>query len=90
MLVTAKQPDGKACAIKVWVEVARPIVHLDITSGSPVTAEATYESWRTEDIELPNDPSKYDRRAMCMMNCDTYEGQVFLRKDKIRADEIEL
>ncbi len=87
VLVTAKQPNGKEVAITVWVEVARPIVHLDIDSNSPVSAEATYESWRTEDIELPNDKSKHDRRAMCMINYDAYPGKVFLYKDEIRADE---
>jgi hypothetical protein len=87
VLISAEQPDGNKLAIKAWVEVARPIVHLDITSDKPVTAEATYESWRTEDIELPNDRSKHDRRAMCMINFDQYPGQVFLRKDVIRADE---
>jgi len=85
VLATARQPDGKELAITIWVEVARPVVHLDIRSDTPVTAEATYESWRTEDIELPNDKSKYHRRAMCMMNCDSYEGKVFLYKDEIRA-----
>ena len=87
VLVTAKQPDGKKLAIKVWVEVKRPIAHLDIKSDTPVTAEATYESWRTEDIELPNDRSKYDRRAMCMMNRDSYQGKVFLYKDEVRSAE---
>jgi len=87
VLVTAKQPGGKTCAIKVWVEIHRPIVHLDITSDNAVTAEATYESWRTEDIELPNDRTKHDRRAMCMINYDAYPGKVFLYKDEIRADK---
>ncbi|MCP4454840.1 MAG: hypothetical protein GY809_25560, partial [Planctomycetes bacterium] len=87
VLVTAKQPDGHVAEIKVWVEVARPIVHLDINSDKPVTVEATYESWRTETIELPNDRSKHDRRAMCMINYDAYPGKVFLYKDEIRADD---
>ena len=87
MLITARQPDGNNLAIKVWVEVARPIIHLDIKSENPVMVEATYESWRTETIELPNDPSKHDRRAMCMINYDAYPGKVFLYKDEIRANE---
>jgi len=87
VLMTAKQPGGNSLAIRIWVEVTRPIVHLDIQADKPVKAEATYESWRTEDIELPNDPSKHDRRAMCMINYDAYPGQVFLHKDKVRADE---
>ena len=87
VLITAKQPDGKSVAIKVWVEVARPIVHFNVESDDTVTIEATYESWRTETIELPNDRSKHDRRAMCMINYDAYPGKVFLYKDEIRADE---
>ena len=51
VLVTAKQSDGNDVSIKIWVEVHRPIIHLDIESESPVAAEAAYESWRVEDIE---------------------------------------
>jgi len=87
VLVSATQPGGDALAVKVWVEVFRPIAHVDIASDNPVTAEATYESWRTEDIELPNDRSKHGRRAMCMINYDAYPGKVFLYRDKIRAGE---
>lgn len=85
--VTAGKPGETGLEIRVWVEVARPIVHLDIEADDAVAAEATYESWRTEDIELPNDGSKHGRRAMCMINYDQYPGKVFLRKDAIRADE---
>jgi hypothetical protein len=87
VLVTAKQPDCREIVIKIWVEIARPIIHIDIKSDNPVTAEATYESWRTEDIELPKDVDKFGRRAMCMMNYNTYDGKVFLYKDEIRADD---
>ena len=85
VLITAKQPDGRKLTIRIWVEIARSIAHLDIKSDTPVTAEATYESWRFKDTELPNDRSKHHRRAMCMMNRDTYQGKVFLYKDEIRA-----
>jgi len=86
VLVTTKRRDGGDVAIKVWIEVARPIVHVDIESDTPIAAEATYESWRFEDIELPCDKSKHDRRAMCM-NFDAYPGEVVLHKDDIRADD---
>ena len=84
VLVSAKQPDGKSVEIKVWVEVSQPIVHLDIVSDDPITAEATYESWRSETTELTSDKSKHGRRGMCMVNYDGYPGKVFLYKDKIR------
>jgi hypothetical protein len=85
--IDAEQPDGNAVAIKVWVEVFRPIVHVDIESDKPVTAEATYESWRTETIELPSGRSKHDQRAMCMINYDAYPGKVYLHKDRIDPAE---
>jgi hypothetical protein len=84
--VEGKLADGSAVAVKVWVEVARPIAHVDIRAEKPVAVEAGYESWRTETIELPNDGSKHARRALCMINYDRYPGKVFLHKDVIRAD----
>lgn len=32
--------------IRVWVDVFRPVVHADVNSTIPLTAEASYESWR--------------------------------------------
>lgn len=86
VVVSAIQPDGGVVRIEVWIEVHRPVVHLDIHSDVPITAEAAYESWRFKDIALPDDPSKHDRRGMCM-NFDAYPGEVYLYKDVIRADE---
>ena len=45
---------SSACsaAIKVWVEVHRPIVHIDVDSDRPTRLSATYESWRTEKREI--------------------------------------
>ena len=87
VLVTAKQPDRKDVVMRIWVEVFQPIVHLDIESATPVTVEATYESWRTETIELPLGEGKHGHRGMCMINYDAYPGRVYLYKDEIRAGE---
>lgn len=38
--------------VNVWVDVFRPVVHLDLSSRQPVTAQVSYESWRTEDRPL--------------------------------------
>lgn len=32
--------------IRVWVDVFRPVVHVDVNSATPLTADASYESWR--------------------------------------------
>jgi len=76
--------EDRKSTIRLWVEVHRPIAHVDIASDKPITVEATYESWRTETIELSGAGNKHNRRAMCMINYDAYPGKVFLYKDEIR------
>ena len=42
--------DGElSAAVNVWVDVFRPVVHIDINSNKPLKAEACYESWRYKD-----------------------------------------
>ena len=42
--------NGKVSAeIKIWVDVFKPVIHLDIKSNEKTTTEASYESWRFED-----------------------------------------
>ncbi|HXO74887.1 MAG TPA: DUF5703 domain-containing protein, partial [Puia sp.] len=36
---------------RVWVDVFRPAIHIDLSGNQPVKAEAIYESWRTKDHE---------------------------------------
>jgi hypothetical protein len=43
--------DGQSCLVKIWVDVYRPVVHVDTECGQPVTLEAIYENWRISDLE---------------------------------------
>ena len=36
----------------LWVDVFRPVIHLEINSVKPVLTEASYESWRVADFKL--------------------------------------
>ena len=48
--VTIKASNGKLTSeILFWVDVFRPVVHVEIKSSSPVTTEANYETWRYKD-----------------------------------------
>ncbi len=38
--------------IRVWVEVQRPLVHVEVNSRQPVKASVYYENWRTQDRTL--------------------------------------
>jgi hypothetical protein len=39
-------------AIRLWADVFRPVVHLELDSRRPVTADVYYESWRYRDRPL--------------------------------------
>jgi len=73
--------------IRVWVEVHRPVAHVEIEAEEEMTATATYETWRAEDWELPNDRSKFGRRGMVMMDYDKYSGEVIAYRDVVKPHE---
>ncbi|NEU70299.1 hypothetical protein GK091_25715 [Spirosoma agri] len=43
------QRGGQVVQIIIWVDVFRPVVHLDLTSHQPLIARLSYENWRTQD-----------------------------------------
>ena len=81
---------GPATAtIRIWAEVHRPVVHIDIETAEPGAVSATYESWRFKDTLLP-DEGKNLRRGMCMINYSAFPGEVRLYKDVVEQDESSL
>lgn len=44
--------DQHNVAIKVWVDVFKPIIHLDVNSNKNIKVTATYENWRYQDLAL--------------------------------------
>lgn len=46
------EADGKPVKVDIWVDVFRPVIHVDIESKNPVSVEAAYESWRTANHEM--------------------------------------
>ncbi len=42
--------EGKDTKIKVWVDVFRPVAHVETESKAPVKVEAWYENWRLADL----------------------------------------
>ncbi|MHC4637084.1 MAG: DUF5703 domain-containing protein [Planctomycetota bacterium] len=49
--IRSDNPDLLSSRIKIWVEVHRPVIHVDIDSDKPVNVEAAYESWRLKKYE---------------------------------------
>jgi hypothetical protein len=71
--IKGKNPGEASATIRVWVEVFRPVIHVDIESDKPVSLEAAYEGWRTKERELPDDVK--DSRFGCF-GYDAYPGKV--------------
>ncbi len=70
--------NGKVAAdVKVWVDVFRPVVHVEVNSKQPVITEAAFESWRYQDRIM-------EGRAN---NANSYkwapQGEVYTYKDSI-------
>jgi hypothetical protein len=77
---TAVGTDGKPleATIRIWVEVERPVIHLEVDSNQPVHVRASYENWRLKDEMIPNDAR---RRSFFTLN--NYPGEVRLSKDHV-------
>lgn len=41
--------NGLTAQVTIWVDVFRPVVHVEVSSNKPVSAQASFESWRHED-----------------------------------------
>jgi hypothetical protein len=41
--------NGTSAQVNVWVDVFRPVVHVEVSSNKALKAEAVYESWRYAD-----------------------------------------
>ena len=75
-------PDGQPLLAKIWVEIHRPVIHVDIDAQSPLSIQATYESWRTEPREIP---PGVENRFPCL-NLWEYPGPVYTYPDEVRFD----
>ena len=43
------QISGGGAAVNLWVDVFRPVIHIDIESRKPISVASAYESWRYQD-----------------------------------------
>jgi hypothetical protein len=46
------EKEGVKATIVVWVDVFRPVAHLNVETSAPTSVTAAYESWRLSDHEL--------------------------------------
>lgn len=77
--------NGKIQAqINVWVDVFRPVVHIDVNANRPVKTEAAYESWRYRDRAMTgteNNQSSYKFGAP--KNTLTFADSISFQKNAV-------
>jgi hypothetical protein len=56
--------------IHIWVEVARPVIHVNIETSVPTAFMASYENWRTQDR-----PLEQEERFQCLSFLRTTQEQ---------------
>lgn len=50
-IVIRGKKDRQEVVVNIWVDVFRPVIHVETESNVPVSVEAVYESWRIADLE---------------------------------------
>ncbi|MFY0598700.1 MAG: hypothetical protein JXR03_03440 [Cyclobacteriaceae bacterium] len=83
IFITGKSKKAEA-AIKLWVEVNRPVVHLEIESSKPSKINLAYESWRTTMDSIPRHVgSGRDYNRWSAYSYTKYNGEVWAYPDHI-------
>jgi hypothetical protein len=86
-VVVSGSRDGMSVQIRVWVDVHRPVIHIEMNSSRPVEARALYESWRVSDRSLSGRANNADSYKWAARQAPG--GQVITYRDSIRfADPI--
>lgn len=74
------EKDGLRTTLRVWADVFHPTVHVEVRANRPVHAIASYESWRTTDLDLPDNDA---RPRFACLGWDGYPGKVTRFKDEV-------
>ena len=71
---------GKSTVIKIWVDVFRPVIHVETEGSNPVTVEATYENWRFNEMEWTN-----QRMTNASLGFRDAPMNAIIRKDSVQV-----
>ncbi len=74
--------NGRNSLVKIWVDVFRPVIHVETESNKPVTVEATYENWRIKDLEWTN-----PRMTNASLGFRDAPMNAIIRKDSIQFSD---
>jgi hypothetical protein len=84
--IAARNPGAASTNIKVWVEVFRPVIRVELDGDTATTVEAQYESWRTAPRKLED--GKVHRTSCFSMvgypgKVQTYPDHIEFSKDGV-------
>lgn len=83
--VTVTASNGKLAAdVLIWVDVFRPVIHIETKTNRPVSAEAVYENWRYKDRPLTgraNNANSY--KWMPPADAKTYKDEIAFVTDGV-------
>ncbi|AUP80693.1 DUF5703 domain-containing protein [Flavivirga eckloniae] len=79
-----KQHKGKTLksTLRIWVDVHRPMVHIEVEANQKIKVDVAYENWRMKDEVITNDGRRHST-----FNLDSYPGKVLLSKDDVEQQK---
>jgi len=82
--IKGRSQHNTAAVIKIWVEVFRPVVHLEIYTNKPVLVQAQFECWRNMPRQIPADCRRSRYPCMSLVG---YPGKVTMQPDKVKFED---
>ncbi|HSC38947.1 MAG TPA: DUF5703 domain-containing protein, partial [Chitinophagaceae bacterium] len=76
---------GGGAQVNIWVDVFRPVVHVDMKSGKKLTVLASYESWRYDD-HLLTDTKEFRANSYKVIQpfpVKTYKDDIAFHGDEV-------
>jgi hypothetical protein len=82
--ITADHPSNGKVTVKIWVEVNRPVVHVDVDADKSIGMAASYETWRYKEQPLPAEQAPPNRgRRSSIFDFDSYQVDMVKQADVI-------
>lgn len=84
---------GLKAVVKIWVEVRKPVIHVDVHADQRIKLQAFYENWRNTKRLVPRtlkpngDKDSWDYNRWAMFGYFWYEGEVYTYPDHVEFSD---
>jgi hypothetical protein len=83
--IEAQHPKHGSFLLKIWVEVHRPVIHVEMESSEDIQLFTQFESWRTQPRALDKNSNLGERWGW--WDLEGWPGDVILEPDFIEPDD---